>query len=480
MEVSLFFTIIVLVVGFYMAWNIGANDVSNAMGTSVGSGALSLRKAVVLAAILEFSGAFFVGSNVSETMQKGLIDTDLFITDPTLLILGMCAALLGTGAWLQIASYCGWPVSTTHAIVGAIVGFGLVIGGTEAILWEEIISIGASWILSPCLSAFFAYVIFNILQKKILYVMSPITATKKLFPWLVFSVFTVFSLSMLFNGLENLNMSLSFMQALFLSLSIGALAYGISYWCIQRLQVPENYAQTPSNVSPQTVISLEKAVKHLQRVQSSTYEGTHEKVAELVSEVQNLAQDLRKETCLVDRTSEYCVVENLFVYLQILSACFIAFAHGANDVANAIGPVAAVLDVIKNGAISEVAQVPSWLLAFGGVGIVIGLATWGWRVIETIGKKITELTPTRGFCAEFGAATTILLASKLGLPISTTHCLVGAVLGVGLARGMKALNLGMLKDIVLSWVITIPSSAVMSIFIFYFLRMIFLQFFTGS
>lgn len=480
MEASLFFTILVLAVGFYMAWNIGANDVSNAMGTSVGSGALSLRKAVIVAAVLEFSGAFFVGSNVSETMQKGIIDTDLFLTDPTLLILGMCAALLGTGAWLQIASYCGWPVSTTHAIVGAIIGFGVVIGGTEAIHWEEIASIGASWVISPGLSALFSYLVFNVLQKKILFAMSPIAATKKLFPWFVFLVFIVFSLSMLFNGLENLNISLSFIQALFISILVGAVGFLISYWFIQKVKVPDNYAQTPSTISPQNVISLEKAIKHLQRVKSSTFDTTHDKVSELVSEVTHLSQSLRKETTLSERTSQYSVVENIFVYLQILSACFIAFAHGANDVANAIGPVAAVLDVIKNGAISDVSQVPSWLLAFGGIGIVIGLATWGWRVIETIGKKITELTPTRGFCAEFGAATTILLASKLGLPISTTHCLVGAVLGVGLARGMKALNLGMLKEIILSWVITIPSSAVMSIFIFYLLRMFFVQFFTGG
>jgi PiT family inorganic phosphate transporter/sodium-dependent phosphate transporter len=179
---------------------------------------------------------------------------------------------------------------------------------------------------------------------------------------------------------------------------------------------------------------------------------------------------MKKESKFLEKDSDYKLVEKMFVYLQIFSACFVAFAHGANDVANAIGPVAAVLDIIKNGAISNVAAVPSWLLAFGGVGIVIGLATWGWRVIETIGKKITELTPTRGFCAEFGAATTILIASKLGLPISTTHCLVGAVLGIGLARGMRALNLGMIKEIILSWVITIPASAGMSIGIFYIFK----------
>jgi inorganic phosphate transporter, PiT family len=480
MEASLFFTILVLAIGFYMAWNIGANDVANAMGTSVGSGALTLRKAVCIAAVLEFSGAFLAGSNVSETIQKGIIDTDLFLADPTLLILGMCAALLGTGAWLQIASYCGWPVSTTHAIVGAVAGFGIVIGGPEAVHWEQLSSIGASWVISPGLSALVSYFLFIGLQKKILYAMNPISATKRLFPYIVLLVFFVFSLSLLFNGLDHLNIALSFTQSLLLSLLIGTIAFFIAYLFIQKVKVPDNCTATPSTINPQSVVSLNKAVKHLQRVQSSTSEDTHEKVSHLLTEVRHLSQKLRKDSTLSDRTSQYTVVENVFVYLQILSACFIAFAHGANDVANSIGPVAAVMDVIKNGAVSEVSDIPPWLLAFGGAGIVVGLATWGWRVIETIGKKITELTPTRGFCAEFGAAATILVASRLGLPISTTHCLVGAVLGVGLAKGMKALNLGMLKEIILSWVITIPSSAVMSIGFFYILRMIFNYFFTGN
>ncbi len=206
-----------------------------------------------------------------------------------------------------------------------------------------------------------------------------------------------------------------------------------------------------------------------------SFDVTHDRVGKVLDEVKSLSDELRLKTRgFSERTSEYHTVEKMFVYLQILSACFVAFAHGANDVANAIGPVAAVLDTIQNGIISDVASIPPWLLAFGGLGIVIGLATWGWRVIETIGKKITELTPTRGFCAEFGAALTILLASKLGMPISTTHCLVGAVLGVGLARGMRALNLNMIRDIVLSWVITIPASAIMSILIFYGMRAIFL------
>ena len=477
MNIELFFIILILVFGFYMAWNIGANDVSNAMGTSVGAGALTLRKAVILAAIFEFSGAFFLGSNVCETMQKGLIDTDIFLTDPTSYILGMCAVLLATGIWLQIASYCGWPVSTTHAIVGALVGFGFVAGGPEAIHWEEISSIVFSWVASPGISALFAYLLFSVLQKKILYALNPVEATKKLFPFLMFIVFFVFSLGFLFDGLESINLSLSFFEISLVSLLIGLLASLISYWLVKKVETPNTYPK-PS-VSPQNVVSLEKALKHLQRVQSNSAETIHRKAALLTEDIKSFLHSVNKETGFSEKNSEYKTVEKMFVYLQILSACFLAFVHGSNDVANAIAPVAGALNVIKNGTISQISTVPSWLLAFGGVGIVIGLATWGWKVIETIGKKITELTPTRGFCAEFSAAITILFASKLGLPISTTHCVVGAVLGVGLAKGMRALNLNMLKEIVLSWVITIPASATMSILIFYLLKTCFLQFFTG-
>jgi PiT family inorganic phosphate transporter len=474
MDITTILTILILVIGFYMAWNIGANDVSNAMGTSVGSGALTLRRAVILAGILEFCGAYFVGANVSETMERGLVNPEIFITQPLILVLGMCGALLGTSFWLQLASYLRWPVSTTHAIVGAIIGFGIMAGGFEAILWKEVSSIAISWVVSPILSAIISYAIFSVLQKKILYAMDPIEATRRALPFFFFIVFLTFTLSLMTNGLQNLHLKISFAGALGIAFLVGAIAAAISYFVIQRIGVPAGYIQPEGRHSPQTVISLDKAIKHLQRVRVSSADETHEKISEILHNVKSLSRKIREETHFGERASEYHFVEKVFVYLQIISACYVAFAHGANDVANAIGPVAAVLGILKNGFISETSIVPPWLLALGGVGIVIGLATWGWRVMETIGKKITALTPTRGFCAEFGAATTILIASKLGLPISTTHCLVGAVLGVGLARGLSALNLGMLKEIVLSWVVTIPASAGMSILCFYILKAIFL------
>ena len=338
------------ILGLYMAWNIGANDVANAMGTSVGSRALTLKKAVLIAAVLEFCGAFFMGSSVSQTIQGGIIHLPHFQHDPNSFVLGMLGALLSTSLLLQTASYFGLPVSTTHAIVGAILGFGAIAGGIDAIQWGAMGKITASWVLSPILSGITSYFIFFLLQR-----------------------------------------------------------FAIVY-------LP---ASSPSqNFHPHP--------------------------------------------------------EKVFIYPQIASACLIAFAHGANDVANAIGPVAAILNTLQTQTLELHSPVPPWLLLLGGIGIVLGLATWGWRVIETIGKKITELTPMRGFAAELGAGITILFASKLGLPISTTHALVGAICGVGIARGVKALNFRMLTEIMVSWLVTVPLCAIVSVILFYLLKLIFL------
>ncbi len=475
MEVALTLKVLVLLIGFYMAWNIGANDVSNAMGTSVGSGALTLRRAVIVAAVLEFGGAFLLGSNVSETMQTGLIEVNQFATQPLLLVVGMCSALLGASVWLQIASYFGWPVSTTHAIVGAIIGFGALANGWAGIAWGMVGSIAASWVLSPLLSGILAYLLFHIVQVQILFSMNPTEKTRKLLPFFTALLFGVFTLSFLFGGLSHLHMQLSILNSIALSIIVAILAALITFALVKRTPLPPELATQELRNLPQQFISLQKAIKHMERVRSASSGAPRERLSSMLSEMRTLSDEVKSRTNLSSKkASEFRNVEKMFGYLQILSACFVAFAHGANDVANAIGPVAAVLGILKEGVVSGAAEIPTWLLAFGGLGIVIGLATWGWRVIETIGKKITELTPTRGFSAEFAAATTILIASKLGLPISTTHCLVGAVLGVGLARGIKALNLGMLKDIVLSWIVTMPASALMGIIIFFGLKALFL------
>lgn len=410
-----FLFVLTLISGFYMAWNIGANDVANAMGTSVGSGALTLRRAVIIAAILEFSGAFFFGSHVTETVQTGIINSSIFESVPILFAQGMLSALIAVGIWLQVATWFGWPVSGTHAIVGALVGFGAAAGGLEGVYWSNVAFIVSSWIISPLLGGIISFLIFMLIKRSIFRREEPIRAAKIVLPFLVFGVGISLSLLLLFNGLENLHLDFDLSETLMITLAAGLGGAFICHKLLGRIFPPP---------------------------------GKHS-VAE-----------------------EFHLIESMFGYLQIVSACLMAFAHGANDVANAVGPLTAAIQVLRSGTISAVTVVPLWALALGGLGIVVGLATWGWRVIETIGKKLTELTPTRGFSAEFGAALTILTASRLGLPISTTHTLVGAVVGVGLARGLGALNLDVMRDIFISWIVTIPASAALTVAIFWLFTLI--------
>ena len=471
MNIELVLIILTFTFGFYMAWNIGANDVSNAMGTSVGSKALTLKKAVVLAGILEFAGAFFMGSNVSSTIQQGIIDPSFFSFDPMIFAIGMLGALLATGLWINIASYMHLPVSTTHAIIGAVLGFGLIVGGIHAVLWGKLLFITISWIIAPVISGIVSYFLFSFIQKRILFSLTPLAATKKIAPYLAFFIILIFSFSLFFKGRANLHMDFSFGPALIISSAIGFVAIII---CIILIKKIPSLSSSINLVSPQHAYNLEKAVKHLQRTKLSSKGLIHEKTSDLLKDLKKLTYNVKKEVKYSESSSQYLSVEKVFAYLQIVSACLVAFAHGSNDVANAIGPVAAVIQVIKTKVMPEVFTISPFILFLGGISIVIGLATWGWRVIETIGKKITELTPTRGFAAEVGTALTIIVASKLGLPISTTHALVGAVLGVGLARGLRAINLKTIKDIILSWFVTIPLCALLSIFLFYILKVLFL------
>jgi len=465
-----------IIFGLYMAWGIGANDVANAMGTSVGSGALTLRRAVIIAAILEFSGAFLAGTHVSETVRKGIVDPAIFTGDGLSFMLGMLSALLAAGVWLQIASWKGWPVSTTHSIVGSVVGFGAVYGGINAVHWDKVGLIAASWVISPLLSATISYFIFSFILRVVFYDVRPLRSAKKLAPYLVFVVITMLSLTMAFKGLKNLKLDLSLPTAFAVASCAGLIAAIISVWLIAKINVQEDAEDDQEKLTdPNVIKSLDKAIKHLEKVHMTSPGHMKAGILDSLDEVRRLRWESQRRYEFHTNSTEYQQVEKLFVYLQILSACFVAFAHGANDVANAIGPMSAVLSVAMAGgeSIAAKAPVPLWVLALGGVGIVVGLATWGWRVMETIGRKITHLTPTRGFSAEFGAATTIVIATKLGLPISTTHTLVGAVLGVGLARGIGAVNMSTIRDVVVSWVITIPAGAVLAIIFFYGLRLLF-------
>lgn len=464
--------IVILLTGFYMSWSIGANDVANAMGTSVGSGALTLRKAVMIAAVLEFVGAFFFGSHVSETMQSGIINPEVFAPNPKILVYGMLSALAASGLWLQIASYFGWPVSTTHSIVGAIVGFGAVVGGIEAVYWDNVLFIVSSWIFSPLLGGLLSYYIFVILRKKIFYSDRPASSAKKLTPLIVFIVITVLAFTLVFDGKNTEYLNLKSLEKMALVLFLALLGSILSYFFVKR-SISDAVEESESVCSSEVIVSLEKARKHLQKAQGQSNGELNYHSGVIVGEVNSLLETLKQKKQASISQSEYLKVEKIFGYLQIMSACMMAFAHGANDVANAIGPLSAAIGILTTGLIAVESPVPLWALALGASGIVVGLATWGWRVIETIGKKITELTPSRGFAAEFGAATTIVLASRLGMPISTTHTLVGAVVGVGFARGLEAVNLTTTRDILVSWVVTVPIGASVAVAIFYCIEALF-------
>lgn len=389
--------------GLYMAWTIGANDVANAMGTSVGSGALTLRNAIIVAAIFEFGGAMLVGGSVTNTIRKGIVDVQAVGSDPMIMAVGMTCCLLAAAIWLNIATYAGWPVSTSHSIVGAVVGFGVTAGGLDAVDWGTVGSIAASWVVSPVMGGILGYSVFVFIRRTILNAPDPLTAIRRWGPILVFPIVSILALSALFKGLKPLRLDLPLGAAVAGAVVLGLLASAMSVPVFRRFAT---------------------------------------KSAE--SDEANLGR-----------------TEKVFMVLQVMTACFVAFAHGSNDVANAVGPLAAVFGAIKYG-VTETVQVPYRVLLIGGVGIVVGLATYGYKIMATIGNKITELTPSRGFSAEFAAATTIVVASKLGLPVSTTHTLVGAVIGVGFGRSIGAINTRVLRGIFASWFITVPFTALLA------------------
>ena len=486
---------LVIIFGFYMAWNIGANDVANAMGTSVGSGALTLTMAVVLAGIFEFLGAYLVGGNVAETVRKGIFEPTLlsevypaaqYGEDYAALILGcgMIAALIAAGTWLLAASYYGLPVSTTHSIVGAVVGFGCVAIGPSKIAWGTVGYITSGWVVSPLLSGAVAYVLFGFVLRSVFFKRNPVAAAKAVTPYLAGMVIVVLIGVTAFKGLKPFwkNMGVDPFEARILvmlgaaALISGLLAVFITRALVSRF-IPPVTDESTEHITPDVSRSLSKATKHLRRVRDQANGKVSDEAAELLENLDKLHSDVREQVNFGTDSQELQEVERMFVFLQILTACFVAFSHGSNDVANAIGPLSAAYQAIQSGEVALKAPVPTWALALGGVGIIIGLATWGWRVIKTVGEKITELTPSRGFCAEFAAAIVILVASTLpiGIPISTTHTLVGAVLGVGLARGFGSLNLSVLKSVVASWVVTVPAGGGLAIAFFYLLKFLFID-----
>ena len=411
------FIILAIVLGLYMTWGIGANDVANAMGTSVGSGAITIKQAIIIAAIFEFAGAFIAGGNVTKTIRKGIIDPTPILGNPEILVWGMLSALLAAALWLTVASWMGWPVSTTHSIIGAIVGFAMVGIGMDAVNWPKIGTIVISWVVSPMVGGTFSFLIMRSIQRFILDTDTPFRNAQRYAPIYIFFVGFLISLVTLFKGLKHLEIELNIPQSFLIAVLFGGFVAVLGRFLIVRLKMQEA-------------------------------ESVHD---------------------------QFTQIERIFGVMMLFTACAMAFAHGSNDVANGIGPMAAVVSIVQSGGeLAQDSALPLWILILGACGIILGLATLGYRVIQTIGTKITELVPTRGFSAELAAAATVVIASRTGIPVSTTHIIVGAVVGVGLARGIGALDLRVIGGIFMSWVITLPVGALLSIFFFFFFRGVFL------
>ncbi|AFT66354.1 MAG: inorganic phosphate transporter [Cycloclasticus pugetii] len=415
MDYGTTYLVLAIVFGLFMAWGIGANDVANAMATSVGSKAITIKQAVIIAAIFEFSGAILAGGQVTSTIRKGIVDVSDLGATPEILIFGMLAALLAAGTWLLVASFKGWPVSTTHSIVGSIVGFAIVGMSMDAVYWGKLGTIVMSWVTSPLLAGAISYMLFRSVQTIILDTEKPFENAKRYVPYYVFLVGFMLTLVTIMKGLKHVGLDLSMTDSIAVALGFGVLTTILGKYLVSRVKFDAS----------------------------------------------------------ADRDFHYANVEKIFGSLMVITACAMAFAHGSNDVANAIGPLAAINSIIDTGELSQKSALPMWILLVGGVGIVLGLAMYGRKVIETVGSKITELTPSRGFCCTISAASTVVLASGMGLPISTTHTMVGAVLGVGMARGISSLNMSVVRGIFMSWIITLPVGGVLAIVFFFILKGIF-------
>ncbi|HOS52850.1 MAG TPA: inorganic phosphate transporter [Fervidobacterium sp.] len=382
--------IFTFLIGLFMAFAIGANDVANGMATAVGAKAITPKQAALLASVLEFSGAAMFGATVTKTIASGIISTT-HIQNPNYIIYGALSALLAAGVWVMVATYFGMPVSTTHSIIGGMIGFGLVSGGVKVVYWSKLISIVLSWVISPIAGGVLAFLVFKLITVTILHRPSPLKAAKKVAPLLI--GLTLFLISFLFS-LTTLKVPYG-----------KSIMYGSIFFVISAL------------------ISWALIMKYASK-----------------------------------NSNEYDAVESIFKRVQVMTSSYVCFSHGANDVANAVGPIALVLTILRTGNSTNVVEVPRYVLFLGGIGISVGVLVYGYRVMQTLGHNITEINNTRGFSIDFGTATTVLLSSIFGFPISTTHTVVGAVTGVGLARGIEVVNTSILKDILVSWFITVPFS----------------------
>ncbi|MBL0351878.1 MAG: inorganic phosphate transporter [Candidatus Dechloromonas phosphoritropha] len=412
---STLFYVTALAFGLFVCWGMGANNVANAMGTSVGSGAITLRRALLLAAVMEFAGAYLAGGEVAATISKGIIDGRLFEPVPHLLLFGMIGALLAVGIWLTVASMRGWPVSATQSIVGAVCGAGVAALGIDAVNWEMMAEIVVSWLISPVLGGIVALTLTLSIRKLIFNTENPIRQARRWGPMYAFLVGWIVALVTITAGLKYVNINLSGVEGQILSIAIGIALAIIARVLMSRIHLEESE----------------------------------------------------------DRIFHFASVEKLFVPLMVFTGAAMAFAHGSNDLANGVGPMAAAIQIIETQSVSPQSAVTPFMLLLGGVGIVIGVVTYGYKVMATIGNKITQLTPTRGYAATVAASIVVVAASGIGMPVSTSHIAVGAVIGVGIARGIGALDMRVIAGIIISWLITLPIAGILAAIVFHILRAVF-------
>ncbi len=411
MDHSTLFILLACLFGLLMTWGVGANDLANVMSTTMGSKAISVRQAIIIAIIFEFAGAFLAGGQVTSTIRSGIIDTSSLANQPNLLVYGMLAVLLAGSSWMALASYFGLPVSITHTIIGSIVGFGLMVAGIHGVQWHMVLPIALSWLTSPFIAGIFGFLLFLSVQRLVLISAHPLRNAKRYVPVCMFVICFILSSDAVLRGIHHITtVNVSDGLGVLLALIIAILLTIIGTVVTSRIKLPAD-----SN-----------------------------------------------------RKTQFYYVEKVFSVLMLFTAAAMVFAHGSNDVANAVGPMAVVVTMAQSGekAISQASALPLWILFLGCSGVVIGLLMYGKKVITTVGSSITALTPSRAFAATFAAALTVVAATATGIPVSATQTLVGGVLGVGLARGIGALNLYVIRNIFMSWIITIPAGAILTIIYF--------------
>ena len=406
MDYSFVLLCIAVALCFFMTWGVGANDLANVMSTTMGSKAVTVRQAMIIAVVFEFAGAFLGGSDVTETMRDGIISSSELLNQPLVLIEGMLGVLLACTIWMNLASYLGVPVSITNALVGSMVGFGSVVLGTDAIHWDQVYRIAIGWVTSPFIAGITGYILFISIQQTIFVKSDPLEKAKSYIPFYLFLVGSILSFITVFKGLNHFDIHLNLKQNLAVTL-----ASSISITIIGMIFI--------------------KRIPEMVRIR---------------------------------RRERFLQVEKYFAVLMALTACAMAFAHGSNDVALAVGPLTIIYSLVMDPTQPlGMSDYPSWIILLGCVGVISGLLMYGRKVIETVGSSITALTPSRAFAATLAAATTVVVATSTGIPVSATQTLVGAVLGVGLARGIGALNLIVIRNIFMSWVLTLPAASMLTV-----------------